>query len=309
MAKVGSPWRALRPLLLAGAVTATWLTLSASAASADSPRDSGSLPGGLSSSGSSLAAPLTGTVAPLLEAASPAPSPIGLLPPVVGSTSSSADQLIAAVPGVKGRVPAGTVTAVAVPVAAVVDTAADDLIETMAPPLIEAAPVVEPVLKPVTDLVQTTVPSSPVVLPGRLPLEEIAVVREVPAATDAPAAAAAAAAAAAGHITADAATSFPGASGNPLAVTGKPSLQDTAGTEMYSGPAESPWTADPSTPPGPAGPASGAGSGASPSGASGSAAWLDGFGFNLPLPGSFPISGSSRQAPSPVSFDPGSSPD
>lgn len=280
MAKVRSPWRALRPLLLAGAVTATWLTLSASAATADSSRDSGSLLGGLNSSVSSLTAPLTDAVSPVLETASPDPSPTGLLQPVVGNVAGTADQLIAAVPVAKSVVPAGTVTAAAVPIAAVVDTAADDLIETVAPALTDAAPVLEPVMKPIVDLGDATVVSAQV--------------------TDARAS---------GHVAADATTNSPGTSDHLLAVTGMSSMPVPAGTEMLAVPAESPWTTDPSAPPAPAGPASGAGGGASPSGPSGSAAWLNEFGFDLPLPGSFAVSGSPQHAPSPVSFDPGSSPD
>lgn len=308
MAKVRSPWRALRPLLLAGAVTATWLALSASAATADSSRDSGSLLGGPTSSvssltASSLTAPLTSAVSPILEAASPAPSPTGLLQPVVGSVAGSADQLIAAVPVVKSMVPAGTVTAVAAPVAAAVDAAADDLVETVAPPLADAAPVLAPVLNPVVDLVDATVPSAPVSLPALLPLDETTAAGGSSTVMDAPAAA--------GHVTTDAVTNSPSSSDKLLAVTGMSSLPVPAVTEMHAVPAESPWTTDPSTPaaPAPAGPASGAGSGASPSGPSGSAAWLDEFDFNLPRTGAFPISGLSEHAPSPVSFDPGSSPD
>ncbi|MDQ5861085.1 MAG: hypothetical protein M3536_02335 [Actinomycetota bacterium] len=252
-----------------------------------------------------MTAPLTGAVSPILEAASPVPSPTGLLQPVVGSVAGTVDHLIAAVPVVKSVVPAGTVTAVAVPIAAVVDTAADDLIETVAPPLTDAAPVLEPVLKPVVDLLDVTVPSSPVTLPGLLPLEGIAVAGDISTVTDAPAAATAAAE----NSTADGSANSPGTAENLLSVTGISSLPVPASTEMHAVPAESPWTADPSTPPTPAGPASGAGSGASPSGPSGSAAWLDEFGFNLPLSGAFPISGSPEHAPSPVSFDPGSSPD
>ncbi|ALV40534.1 hypothetical protein AU252_04605 [Pseudarthrobacter sulfonivorans] len=214
--------------------------------------------------------------------------------------AGTADQLIAAVPVVKSVVPAETVTAAAVPLAAVVDTAADDLVETVAPPLTDAAPVLEPVLNPVVDLVDATVPSAPVTLPGLLPLEETA--GAISTVTDARAS---------GHVAADVTTNSPGTSDNLLAVTGMSSLPVPPGTEMHAVPAESPWTTDPSTPPAPApaGPASGAGSGAPPSGASGSAAWLDEFGFNLPLWGAFPISGSPEHAPSPVSFDPGSSPD
>ncbi|RAX47415.1 hypothetical protein DQ354_00010 [Arthrobacter sp. AQ5-06] len=224
---------------------------------------------------------------------------------MVGSVAGTADQLIAAVPVVKSVIPAGTVTAVAVPVAAVVVTAADDLVETIALPLTDAAPVLAPVLKPVVDLVDATVPSSPVTRPGLLPLDEIAAAGKTLTVMDAPAAATAAE----GHITAHATAHSPGTSENFLTVNEMSPLPVPASTEMRAAPAESPWTADPSTPPAPAGPASGAGSGASPSGPSGSAAWLDEFGFNLPHTGSFPISGSPEHAPSPVSFDPGSSPD
>jgi len=165
MAKARSPWRALRPFLLAGAVTATWLALSASAATADSSHDSGSLLGGVTSTVSSPAAPLIGGVAPILDAAPSAPSATGVLQPVVGSVASTADHLIAAVPVVNSVVPAGTVTSVAVPVAAVVDMAAGGLLETVTPPLVEAVPVLEPVLQPVVHLVDATVPPLPLALP------------------------------------------------------------------------------------------------------------------------------------------------
>lgn len=296
MATVRSPWRALRPLLLAGAVTATWLTLSASAATADSSRDSGSLLGGLTSSVSSQTASSTGAVSPIVDAASPATSPTGLLQPIVGRVAGTADQLIAAVPVVKTVVPAGTVTALAVPVAAVVDTAADDLVGTIAPPLTDAVPVLAPVLRPVVDLVDTTVPSSPVTLPALLPLEEIAVAGDLSTVTDADA------------IGQSAQTAVP-----LRATTGTTFAQAMTSTGSLTAAQGSPWPGDATTPPAPApapaGPASGAGSGASPSGPSGSAAWLEDFDFNLPHKGSFPISGSSEHAPSPVSFDPGSSPD
>ncbi|HEY8754270.1 MAG TPA: hypothetical protein VIM40_11555 [Arthrobacter sp.] len=290
MAKARSPWCALRPFLLAGAVTATWLALSASAATADSSPDSGSLLGGVTSTVSSLTAPLIGGVAPTLDAAPTAPSATGLLQPVVGSVASTADHLIAAVPVVNSVVPAGTVTSVAVPVAAGVDMAAGDLLETVAPPLTEAVPVLEPVLQPVVHLVDATVPPLPLALPD-LSVDGIAVnVTAVDggAADDAP------------GRSSDTALQLLAASSAP-AITSGQMLQPTP---------ESPLTGDdPSTPPAPAGPTSGAGSGASPSGPSGSAAWLDEFSFDLPLPGSIPVSGSLQHAPSPVSFDPGSSPD
>lgn len=306
MAKFRSPWRALRPLLLAGAVTATWLTLSASAATADSSGDSGSVLGGVASSVSSLTAPLSGAETPILEAASPAPSPAGLLQPVVGRVAGTADHLIAPLPVMNSVVPAGTVTSVAVPVAGVVDTAADDLIETVAPPLAEAVPVLEPVLQPVVDLVDATVAAVPVTLPDLI-VDGIAVAGEASTITDA----AAGPTAGAEHSADDAPGRSTNAADHFRAATGASSaLAKTSARTLPLAPGNT-WTVDPSMPPAPApaGPASGLGSGASPSGVSGSAAWLDEFGFNLPLSGAFPVSGSPQHVPSPVSFDPGSSPD
>ncbi|WP_248762027.1 hypothetical protein [Pseudarthrobacter sp. SSS035] len=203
-------------------------------------------------------------------------------------------------------VPAGTVTSVAVPVAGVVDKAAVDLIETVAPPLAESVPVLEPVLQPLVDLVDATVAAVPVTLPDLI-VDGIAVAGEASTSTDA----AAGPTAGAEHSTDDA----PGRSTNTAdhfrAATGTSSaLAKTSARTLPAAPGNT-WTVDPSMPPAPApaGPASGAGGGASPSGPSGSAAWLNEFGFDLPLPGSFPVRGSSQHAPSPVSFDPGSSPD
>jgi len=248
--------------------------------------------GGLTSSVSSLTGPSNGAVSPIFEAESPAPSPTGLLQPVAGSVAGTADQLIAAVPVVKRVVPAGTVTAVAVPVAEVGDTAADDLLGTVAPPLVGAVPVLESVV----DLVDATVPILPVVLPD-LSVAGIAVAGEAATITDA----------AAGPAAEDAPGRSPITAERLRAATGTSSAPDMTSARIVPAAPGSPWTDHPA--PAPAAPASGAGSGASSSGASGSAAWLDEFGFDLPLPGTFPVSGSSQHAPSPVSFDPGSSPD
>jgi hypothetical protein len=310
MARGLSPWRALRPVLLAGAATLTWLTLSSTAATADS-ADSGSLLGGVTSSVSSLASPLASTLPSRPEVAPPAPQPAapsGLLQPVVGTLASSTDQLVATVPVVNEVVPAGTVSVVAVPVAVVADDAASGLVETVAPPLVEAVPVLEPVLQPVSDLVTGAAPL-PVTLPsvpdsGSVVTGTAGVLDEAPAA---------AAPSAAGIPTATVSGQLPGAAGEEGSPTPSVALARTSAS--HDAPTTASGSAEPALPlagdpyPAPSGPSSGAGSGTSPSGPSGSAAWLNDLDFELLLPGSLPVSGSSEHAPSPVSFDPGSSPD
>lgn len=313
MAKARSPWRALRPFLFAGAASVAWLTLSSPAAVADPSTESGSLLGGLTSSVSSLAAPLTGAAAPVQAAVSPALQPsstAGLLEPLVGTVAGTADQLVAAVPVVKHIVPKDTVTALAVPVAVAADSTTAALVGTVAPPLTEALPVLEPVLRPVGELAGGTVPPLPVALPDaldELPAGETELSGGVSTAAEAalaPAAVDVATADAPGTTTYN---SFVAQGG--FAVSGlAPSLTGAAIRSAVPG---SPLAGDPSTPPAPApaGPASGAGSGASPSGPTNAAAWLDEFGINLLLPGTSRISSSPEHSPSPVSFDPGSSPD
>lgn len=309
MAKVRSPWRLLRPLFLAGAVTATWLTLSSSAATADTSTDTGSLLGGVTSSVSSLTAPLTGAT-PRAAAA----TPTGLLQPLVGGLADTTDQLVAAVPVVRSIVPSGTVSTVAVPLAAAADGAVAGLVDVAVPPLVEAVPVLEPVVQPVAGLVTGTTPL-PAVVPAVLP--------GVPDASgDLPEALAldAAAPMTASEVSAPAGTDLAettageatGSSGPSLVLTGS-AAAGTPGASLHQAAARAPFTEDPGPwpvpAPAPAAPGSGAGGGASPSGPSGAAAWLDDFDLDLPLAGNYPISGASEHAHSPVSFDPGSSPD
>jgi hypothetical protein len=315
VAKVRSPWRLLRPLLLAGAVTATWLTLSSSAASAEATTDSGPLLGGVTSSISSLTAPLAGDVssvetkAPLAvtSPAAPASSP-GLLQPLVDSLGNTTDPVVAAVPVAGSIVPSGTVSAVAIPVAAVADNAVAVLVEVAVPPLVEAAPILAPVVQPVTELVTGATPL-PAVLPSVLDasldlpaalVPETAVVQTDP------------------EVSAPAVLEHAETSVNEAARVSGPSLAHTgssaAGTPGAFLPQAAPGAAltenpSPSPSPAPAAPGSGTLGGASPSGPSAAAAWLNDFDLHLPLPGYYPIGGASEHAPSPVSFDPGSSPD
>ena len=316
MANAVSPWRALRPVFLAGAATLTWLTFSSPAASADALSDTTSLLGGVTSSVSSVTDKLTG---PAPTTPAPAPSsaaapPAGLLEPVVGQVSGLADNIVSVVPVVNQVVPAGTVTAVAAPIAQVADGATAGVVEVLVPPVTETLPVLEPVLQPVSDLVTGTEPL-PVELP-ELPLE--AAYEDGP-----PAAAAVVPTEASGAVqqapaenlaavessiinAPDSATSPQGA----VALAGTSSPHSAAISASDSSD-EQPGTADPSPAPAqaPAAPGSGTGSGAAPAGSPGSAAFLSPFNFDLPLSGAVCAGETPENAPAPVSFDPGSSPD
>ena len=312
MAKGLLPWRALRPVLLVGAATLTWLTLSSTAATADS-ADSGSLLGGVTASVSSLAAPVTSSLPSLSDVAPPAPSastPSGLLQPVVGTLTGTADQFVAAVPVVNTVVPAGTVSAVAVPISVVADDATAGVVETVAPPLVEAVPVLEPVVQPVSDLVTGASPL-PVMLPslpdGGTILTDSGSVLAGPPSEDL-GSAAVATATAAKPLPGVAGVSAEGSPALPMALAGT-SASPVVHTSLHSADPSLPYPDDPSPYAALGGPSSGAGSGASPTGPSGAAAWLNDVDFELLLPGTFPATGSSEHAPSPVSFDPGSSPD
>jgi hypothetical protein len=313
MANAVSPWRALRPVLLAGAATLTWLTFSSPAASADVLSDTSSLLGGVTSSVSSVTDKLAGPAPTVPAPPLPAAPPAGLLQPVVDQVSGIADNVVSVVPVVNQVVPAGTVTAVAAPIAHVSDGATAAVVEAVVPPVAESLPVLAPVLQPVSDVVTGTAP-----LPVELPeLPVVAVDEDVPAAgavvpTEASAAAEPAPAATPAlsdsslNAAPDTVTIPYGAVA--LAGTSTPLL---AASSMSDFSDEQPGTADPSPAraQAPAAPGSGAGSGAAPGGSPGSAAFLSPFNFDLPLSGAVCAGESPEHAPAPVSFDPGSSPD
>jgi hypothetical protein len=318
MAKARSPWRALRPVLLAGAATLTWLTFSSPAASADALSDTTSLLGGVTSSVSSVTEKLAGP-APAAPSTPPAAaSSTGLLEPVVGQLSGLADNIVSAVPVVNQVVPAGAVTAVSAPIAGVADGATAGLVDVVVPPVAAAVPVLEPVLQPVSDLVTGTAPL-PVAVP-ELPVVPVDAdtsggATVVP--TDDPAAAG----------KSGAAPESPTPSGVPVvdAVGGPGLATSPVGTIALAGTAPVLWVADaasgieaeqqdnadpsPVHAQAPAAPGSGAGSGASTSGSSGSAAWLSTFKLDLPIAGAVRAGETSEHVPAPVSYDPGSSPD
>jgi hypothetical protein len=241
------------------------------------------------------------------------PGKAELLQPLAGNVPGFADQLIGSVPLLEPVVPAGAVSEAVAPVSggadAVVETAARALLPTAG----AALPVLDPVLQPVGDVLTGSgglqLPvlgagqvSAPVVIPpaglSGFDAESGTVAgRALPDATSAPAAGAvggvpawAYAAAATGG------SSDPGtaaASAAPSAATESPADGDRIpGREAL-----------------PAVPSSGSGSGQSSAGPAGAAAWLSALSLDAPQPGAFPIRGPLQSAPSPVSFDPGSSPD
>ena len=318
MVRVGesrSPWRALRPVLLAGAAAFTWLTFSATSASADLLPDTSSLLGGVTSSTQSVTENLV-PVVPAPPVQDPAAPPAaGLLQPVAGQVSTVADNLVASVPVVNQVVPAGTVTAISGPVAQIADGTTSAVVETVVPPVVEALPVLEPVVQPVADVVTGTVP-----LPVPVPeLPEVAAAEE-PAvdvlqgvSADFGSGTAVTDAAPAGDLPADAAlaSSAAGTSGTEAITLAGTSTVPPAGQTLSAITGDQPDTTAASPHPAqvPAAPGSGSGGGASSGGSAGSAAWLNTFNFNLPDAGAVLAGEASEHAPAPVSFDPGSSPD
>lgn len=324
MARSRSPWRALRGVLMAGGAALTWLTLSATAATADTPSDPSSLLGGVTSSVSAVTDKVLSTALPV-----PAPEqPSGVLHPVVGSVSSQADDLVASVPVINRVVPRGTVSTITVPIAELADQASAGVVETVVPPVAEAVPVLEPVLNPVADLVAGTTPLPVPALPGLVgdvgglpgpgPAESTATVT-VPTADIA------------GTVEGSGPVLVPASEPSSLDPSAADVLVQSAGTRLggsvltagpalsrpvtvvLPGSAGSPVPVNPApSPPVPGAPGvSGTGSGVSSpaGGGSGAAAWLNSFDFYLPLAGSSRAGDLPAHVPSPVSYDPGSSPD
>lgn len=323
MAGKRPPWRALRPVLLAGAATLTWLTFSAATASADTLPDATSLLGGVTSSVSSVADKLpvsaAGSEAAAPATSAPAPgSSSGMLQPSAGEISGLTDQIVSSGPAVNHGVPAGTVSAIAVPIAqltdaATADAATADAAEAVVPPVTEALPVIERVLQPVADVVAGTAALPLPELPVVTPVDEVhpeaarivvqALPAQLPATTvnEAGSEVPTAGTFEVPRITAASVGSVAVPPGVPL----QAAISPPTATE------EQPRTGDPASAPPQAAPASGSGtgSGAASAGSSGSAACLSVFTLDLPPSGAARASEASEHAPAPVSFDPGSSPD
>jgi hypothetical protein len=286
-----------------------WLALSAPAAGAETASDSPPPLGAISSSVSPVAAPVgippEDAVASVADGTSldvaqrparapateevPQPEPAGLLQAFADGAASSADQLISSVPLVNQFVPVGTVTTLTAPVVAVGDALAGDATRAILPAAGEALPLLDPVLEPLSGVVTGPVQSQ-LPVPGESNVMP-ALFNAFPPADD-------------GRSL----VSGYSASGAPLYTPSASVLGSSRVPELGS---QSPGNGGgiPGPEALPAVPGSGQGSGQSSASLTGAAAWLSNFHMNDPLTGSFPVSGPLQNPPSPVSFDPGSSPD
>ncbi|TLM73281.1 hypothetical protein [Pseudarthrobacter sp. NamB4] len=322
MARERSPWRALRPVLLAGAATFTWLTFSATAASADALPDAASLLGGVTASISSVAdkLPVPDATAPAAVDSAAQASSAGLLKPIGGEVSVLADDVAASVPVVSQVVPAGTVSAVSRPVVQAADTTAAEAVKVVAAPVFEVVPVLEAVLQPVSDAVTGTAPL-PVPLPD---LDGVVAHKDVEQQADSFAMVAGAAETSKTAPANTTETVAPGAVASTATIAAAATSVIAGSSDLVSAGSsglewvlaeaqvgEQPDTNDPSSFPfpAPAVPASGTGSGASSGASSGAAAWLSPFDLDLPVTGPVDAGELLKHIPAPVSHDPGSSPD
>ncbi len=323
-------WRYARPFMLAAAAATSWLALSAPAATADSP-ENGSLLKSVTSSVATLTTsatnPLADVVLPEAGAATVVPSadhpaalPSPALGSVVGGITHGADQLLQSAPVVPALVPADTLTALTSPVIGAADTVVGSTTQAVLPLVTDVVHVANPVLQPVLGLV--TVPEQPA-MPGGLPpvpglvegdhgitpVEIQAVNLAVGAAHGLDAANVSVVA----HV-GDAAAPTPRQSiteflGNHQGASWTerhelaPSAEAGPAHQPGGQPADSPPYAPPAVP------------GSGPAGAGGSAggpqtpAWLMAHHFDILRPSTVSGHGALLQAPAPVSFDPGSSPD
>lgn len=313
----------LRSLLWGGAAAVAWLALSSPAANADAGTHPGSILGGLSSvssvtsaAGDAISAvPSHSRAVNPSPAPSPASGPNGMLQPVVGSLTGTADNPAGSIPVINQVVPDGVVSNAVSPVSAAVDDAASGLAETVILSASETVPALQPVLDPVAEVISGGDVALPEPVVGVVTglVGEPALPRPI---LDDPGAGGDATAAL--PDTADFVSSVVFSTGTAPLGTGfaalwmpSMSLGDTSGEAAISGVA-APYGGG-NGPPGskavPSVPGSGSGSGHSSGGPSGGAACLPALSLNLPKPGSTPASGPLQHAPAPMSFDPGSSPD
>lgn len=286
-----------------------WLTFSSTAASADILPESSSLLGSVTSSVDSVGEALPVLSAGDESAATPASAPNGFLQPAAGPLAGAVDNVITAIPVVNYVLPANTVSAITAPVAAAGDNLAAGAVGAVVPPLTQVVPVLEPVVQPITDLVSGVAP-----LPGGLP--ELPQLQATPDSGTIPE-----------DIGISDGSAAPGAiqksDGSVTAadrgITGASATSETSYLPSYPitdvnpmmmmGEQHVPSGGTPYPAHAPAPPASGSGGSTASGTGSGPAAWLDAFNLGLPLAGNSLLGEYSERAPSPVSFDPGSSPD
>ncbi|WP_228379632.1 hypothetical protein [Pseudarthrobacter enclensis] len=216
-------------------------------------------------------------------------------------------------------VPGGTVSTVTAPVVEAVDGTAATVVESVVPPATAALPVLEPILEPVSDVVTGSAPL-PVQLPeipaepGPETLPVVDVVAPAASTADGPDAepttADKASVAAETGAADDTAASVIASAAGPVAPAVDLASTSFAASQASAAEDAAAETTNPSEPaPAPAAPGSASGGSSQSSGAAGSAAWLSCENFEHFLQGVLLPWSFSAHVPSPVSFDPGSSPD
>jgi hypothetical protein len=330
-------WRIFRPVLFAAAAATSWIALSASAATADSAPEPDSLVKSISSSvgaitgsaadyaGSALR-PITTQAAPTRDAKTlPADlaSTLPKLKPVVHDVTTAADKLLTSVPAVKAVAPARPVTSLTDPVVGLTDKAAGTAAAIILPPVNAVVEILDPVVEILDPVV------APIISPDdRDPLPAPDIETNTP---DAPAGGVASPAAPApgaspgaknstvpltvlhhGDAAADSAHAslLPShGSGAALLTSACDQMQATAQGVTLSAkdPVEDPLDTLPEPTTGL--PGSGSAGSASTGGAPQVPAWLTTHHFDIPVPAAVLVRGAVMNAPTPVSFDPGSSPD
>lgn len=299
------PWRALRPLLLAGAAATAWLAFSAPTANADSAADSGSLLGSINSSVSSIAS--TAATQANAVAAPPARPATAESNDLLSPLTGTVDNLIEAIPVVNQIVPAGTVGTVIAPVTTATDTIVAEAAHTALPAASDALAVLDPILEPVEEVLSGAeslpLPDSGAAAPGSAVVPDISAFdggfgTDVGPALDGPLNASPDSSGV--LVASDSAASFPDAHQGSARSSDAPagSLESSGNGEASPGPHDFPAAPGSSS-------AASQSSGAGPGGS----AWLSTFHLAVPLIGVFPVSGPLQNCPEPVSFDPGSSPD
>ena len=321
-----SVWRSLRPVLLAAAAATTWLALSAPAATASSDTDSPltkatssvtALAPAAADPAGDILRPATGDASrdagegPAVTSPLTAPS----LSPVVHEVTRAADGLLQSVPVVTVLVPAESLTQLTEPVMATADTVVGDTTNSLLGEPGVVPEIVNPTLKPVIDLAGApgTSPVSGTGLELPLTVDGGTLGSLVPANADQPGGVAE-------PLTApDAADFHADVTGAMVPALPRAGVFTSSAPWGQLAPLASADVVPPAYPDGgpldtlpdflPAMPGSGSNGGNGPGAGASTPAWLAAHGFEPPLTTALPVLGALLRSPSPVSFDPGSSPD
>lgn len=325
-------WRVLRPVLLAAAAATSWIALSGPAASADSASGLEPLLNEVRSPVSALTSPVADRTASLLPtlrveeshplaAERPAGDLAAVLPtlqPVIGEATAGADNLLGSAPVLNDISPLPAVTVLIDPVVAAADSAVTGVAGTADAAVSAVVGTVSPIVHSVLEPVTEAVPPAPdgIVTGARDAADGVgqAAPGDGADSSSAPMAGTSAVGHADGPIT-DGVKVTPLAASSSTPASASCSTQSPLAAAAAAGPVMAEAPQDPAGDlaaawPGPNTGVPGSGAGASPSpGGSAQPAWLSGNHFQLPTAPGSAAHGRVLQAPSPVSFDPGSCPD